>query len=240
MLQPVITCLHPGHGTCRSLGMLPTSLPAPAAAGGPNWIRNTSWIQGLGGNNSQAHCAWYGVTCCPTSGVIVFNIPQPDGGTVPVTAECYTPNATVAIRTPQNNAYINVTQLYLLTALQQTLEYIDMSGNHLTGSIRPDLYLPNLQHLNLQHNQITGSLPASLFGAASLKLVALEGNRFSGSIPSLDNLTELNVFSVSYNQLTGALPQGWQLLPQLTMFAASGNQISGTIPLEAHLGEEGG
>lgn len=212
----------------------------PAAAGGPDWTHRTNWLNGTGGTNPQAQCDWFGVTCCPTSRLIVFNIPQPGGGTIPVTAHCWTPNATVSLRLPQNNVSINVTQLSALTALQQTLEFIDMSGNQLTGSIPPDLYLPQLEHLNLQHNQITGSLPASLFGVTSLRLVALEGNRFTGSIPDLDNLTELNVFSVSYNQLTGTLPQGWQLLPQLTMFAASANQLSGTIPLEAHLGEEGG
>ncbi len=212
----------------------------PAAAGGPDWIHRTNWLNGTGGTNPQAQCDWFGVTCCPTSRLIVFDIPQPGGGTIPVTADCWTPNATVSLRLPQNNVSINVTQLSALTALQQTLEFIDMSGNQLTGSIPPDLYLPQLEHLNLQHNQITGSLPASLFGVTSLRLVALEGNRFTGSIPDLDNLTELNVFSVSYNQLTGTLPQGWQLLPQLTMFAASANQLSGTIPLEAHLGEEGG
>ena len=215
---------------------MPISLPAPAAAGGPDWIQQTNWLHG---NGSLAHCHWSGVTCCPATGFIVYNLLQPDGGTIPVTAQCWTLHGVTGLRAPQNNASINVTQLSALTALQQTLEYIDMSGNHLTGSIPPDLYLPQLQHLNLQHNQITGSLPASLFGATSLKLVALEGNRFTGSIPDLDNLTELHVFSVSYNQLSGTLPQGWQTLPQLTMFAASGNQLSGTIPLEPHLGEEG-
>ena len=170
----------------------------------------------------------------------LLNFQAPDGDSIPVTMRCRTKFAVVGLSTPQNNASMYVPTLSAFTALQQTMEHIDMSGNHLTGSIPPDLYLPQLQHLNLQNNQVTGSLPASMFGATTLKLVALEGNRFTGSIPELDNLTELHIFSVSYNQLTGTLPMGWQSLPQLTRFAASGNRLTGSISVESQLGEEGG
>ena len=145
----------------------------------------------------------------------------------------------IGLAAPQNNMSIYVPHLSALTALQQTMEYLDMSGNHIAGSIPADLFLPKLQHWNMQNNQVTGSLPASLFGTTTLKLMVLDGNRFTGSIPALDNLTELNVFSVSYNQLTGMLPMGWQSLPQLTRFAASGNMLTGSISMEPQLGEGG-
>ena len=169
----------------------------------------------------------------------LLNFPSPHGDSVHVTMQCQTEFAVVGLSIPQNNVSIYVPTLSALTALQQTMEHIDMSGNHLRGSIPPELYLPQLQHLNLQSNQITGSLPASLFGATMMKLVALEGNRFTGSIPDLDNLTELHIFSASYNQLTGTLPMGWQSLPQLTRFAASGNRLTGSISMEPQLREEG-
>ena len=73
---------------------------------------------------------------------------------------------------------------------------LDLSSDHLSGSIPPELSkLANLQYLILASNQLSGSIPPQL------------GN--------LANLTGLHLF---YNQLRGPLPQSLTNLHTLTYF----------------------
>lgn len=65
------------------------------------------------------------------------------------------------------------------------LEYINVSGNALDGSI-PDSVaaLPFLQVLDVSYNGLTGALPLSLEKSASLQHVNFSYNDFSGEVPS--------------------------------------------------------
>lgn len=89
---------------------------------------------------------------------------------------------------------------------------IDLSNNHLTGSILPEFgNLKRLIVLDLKHNNFSGGIPSSLSGMTSIETLDLSYNNLTGTIPpSLVNLTFLSKFSVAYNDLTGFIPKGGQ------------------------------
>ena len=68
---------------------------------------------------------------------------------------------------------------------------LDLNSNNLTGSIPPEIgNLTNLTYLNLQDNQLTGSIPPEIGDLTNLNYLKLENNQLTGSIPSeIGNLT---------------------------------------------------
>ncbi|KAL4586386.1 hypothetical protein LXL04_011022 [Taraxacum kok-saghyz] len=89
---------------------------------------------------------------------------------------------------------------------------IDLSNNHLTGSILPEFgNLKRLIVLDLKHNNFSGGIPSSLSGMTSIEILDLSFNNLTGFIPpSLVSLTFLSKFSVAYNDLSGLIPKGGQ------------------------------
>ena len=113
------------------------------------------------------------------------------------------------------------------------LTHLDLQGNTLTGSIPsfPSLPLqslslsknnftgnlvhvlspyttsstpPLLTYLALDDNQITGSLPTTLYGLTKLSTLRLSGNGLTGTIStSISKLTSLQRLFLDYNKLTG-------------------------------------
>ena len=67
--------------------------------------------------------------------------------------------------------------------------------------------MTDLEWLNLQNNQLNGSIPMELGGLSNLKRLYLHYNRLSGAIPSeLGNLSELTNLWLKSNQLSGDIP----------------------------------
>ncbi|KAH7841101.1 hypothetical protein Vadar_025586 [Vaccinium darrowii] len=89
---------------------------------------------------------------------------------------------------------------------------LDLSDNHLTGSIWPEFgNLKKLHCLDLKFNSLSGSIPSNLSGMTSVETLDLSHNNLSGNIPlSLVNLSFLSRFNVAYNQLFGEIPTGGQ------------------------------
>lgn len=144
------------------------------------------------------------------------------------------------------------------TSKWANIERLDLSHNHLTGSI-PDatwqflrlnylnlshnslggplpksvLQYPKLCVLDLSNNQIESSLPTDLLTLPTLLVLHIENNLLSGIIdssPPSSNKLSLRVLDLSHNGLDGFLPDWFGLLVQLQVLNLAGNNLSGSLP----------
>lgn len=112
--------------------------------------------------------------------------------------------------------------------------FIDLNNNQLSGTLPSELgNLSELTALYLYNNQLTGSVPTTLGNLTKLNHLALSSNQLEGDIPSeLGNLSDLQFLYLNNNQLTGSLPSSLGNLNELLFLSAASNQLSGTIPSE--------
>ncbi|XXG61815.1 hypothetical protein AAC387_Pa05g0329 [Persea americana] len=94
--------------------------------------------------------------------------------------------------------------------------------------------LPNLVHLDLSSNDLTGTIPNQLADSSEIVFLDLSKNQLSGNLPlSLANLTHIFVLNTSDNLLTGEISPflfaGWIKLAYLQLH---NNLLNGTIPSE--------
>ena len=111
---------------------------------------------------------------------------------------------------------------------------LNLENNQLTGSIPSEIgNLTNLTYLDLQYNQLTGSIPPEIGNLTNLQILDLYGNELTGSIPpEIGNLTNLEWLYLSTNQLTGSIPPEIGNLTNLTKLYLNENQLTGSIPSE--------
>ncbi|KAK9267883.1 hypothetical protein L1049_010320 [Liquidambar formosana] len=124
--------------------------------------------------------------------------------------------------------------------LLSTAIHVDFSGNMLvSSSSQQQKFLPGIsetiKYLNLSHNQLTGSLVSGgepqIFG--NLKVLDLSYNQLSGELPEFNFVYDLEVLKLSNNGFSGFIPndllKGDSLV--LTELDLSGNNLSGPISL---------
>ncbi|GKD02233.1 leucine-rich repeat-containing protein [Tanacetum coccineum] len=121
----------------------------------------------------------------------------------------------------------------------QSLETLDLSGNHFTGDI-PSKISVNLTHLTfmgLSSNNLNGTLPSWLFTSPSLEYLDLRYNMFSGNVPFESfALPSLKKLYLGYNQLAGHTDvQTFRQLTNLTYLELSFNNFSGEWELDTLL-----
>ncbi|XP_050223562.1 LRR receptor-like serine/threonine-protein kinase GHR1 [Mercurialis annua] len=123
-------------------------------------------------------------------------------------------------------------EFFLLT----NVSYVDLSFNMLVSS-SPEKLLPgiseSIKHLNLSHNQLTGSLVSDVRLFASLKVLDLSYNQLSGDLPGFDFAYDLQVLRLSNNRFSGSVPNDLlkgdsSLLTELDL---SANNLSGPISM---------
>jgi Leucine-rich repeat (LRR) protein len=79
------------------------------------------------------------------------------------------------------------------------LEYLDLSGNRLTGAPQSQIgQLKNLTFLDLSDNALTG-LPAELGKLSKLETLDASNNNLTGLPMEIGNLTQLRLLDVSGN-----------------------------------------
>ncbi|XP_030514841.2 receptor-like protein 6 [Rhodamnia argentea] len=135
---------------------------------------------------------------------------------------------------------------------KESLEYLDLSHNFLTGFVdnRINLLLPNLIYLDISSNSLKTGLPTPppsvfycnisnniLFGdiqsicrAKFLVTLDLSSNSLNGTIPScLKNIHSLEVLNLGKNKLEGSIPQAYPNGCALNFIDLAKNRLQGPV-----------
>ncbi|WZY98107.1 hypothetical protein YC2023_070436 [Brassica napus] len=137
-----------------------------------------------------------------------------------------------------------------------SLSFLDLSNNHLTGSIPSCLmsytaslgdiilrnnnlsgFLPNiftnaikLRSLDVSRNRLVGKLPKSLINCESMEYLNLKGNKFKDTFPSwLGSLGSLHVLFLESNAFYGPVSSRFWF-PSMRVIDISHNNFNGTLP----------
>ncbi|KAJ4845066.1 hypothetical protein Tsubulata_018281 [Turnera subulata] len=111
------------------------------------------------------------------------------------------------------------------------LQFFDLSENNLSGSIPSCTNLPEISHVHLYHNQLSGPLTYAFFNSSSLVTLDLRGNKLTGRIPNwINTLSKLSILLLKGNNFDGDLPVELCLLTQLSILDLSLNMFSGRLP----------
>ncbi|KAK9862513.1 hypothetical protein WJX84_006776 [Apatococcus fuscideae] len=189
-----------------------------ASTGGPSWIARQGW-SATGSSTNDQHCSWSGVTCCSSEQI---------AATGQGNLSCSASGGVVALLLPRNGLLGSLPD----AAFQglSNLQYVDLSGNSLDGTLPPALAAaPNLILLHLGANNLAGTLPPSLF-SSSITSIQLDNNQLTGSLPSMADATALAYLSLSHNIMSGTIPRDLFGCPLLSEFNMDYNQLTGTIP----------
>ncbi|XP_022978419.1 probable inactive receptor kinase At5g10020 [Cucurbita maxima] len=152
----------------------------------------------------------------------------------------------------------------VLQTWEANFEVLDLSSNKFTGSFPNSTSFEGLKVLNVRNNllvgplpftlgnypsmsavdfslnDLSGTIPASLFTSITLISLNLSGNRFTGPIPLQDSsVSELLVkpsdlpmeyLDLSNNSLIGGLPPEIDKLASLKLLNLAKNELSGSLP----------
>ncbi|KAF5930671.1 hypothetical protein HYC85_031544 [Camellia sinensis] len=109
-----------------------------------------------------------------------------------------------------------------------------LNGNQLTGPLPDEIgYLPNLDRIQIDQNQISGPIPKSFANLSKTKHFShMNNNSLSGQIPpELSMLPNLVHMLLDNNNLSGYLPPELANLPRLLILQLDNNHFDGaTIP----------
>mmetsp|Transcript_23743 Transcript_23743/g.27075 ORF Transcript_23743/g.27075 Transcript_23743/m.27075 type:complete len:802 (+) Transcript_23743:105-2510(+) len=112
---------------------------------------------------------------------------------------------------------------------------IDLENNNLKGTLPPEIFMMrHLEELKLPYNELAGTLPSYIGLMTNLrKLWLAETKLLSGSIPvSLGALTNLESLYLSNNMFSGSIPKEIENLTNLETLALHRNKLVGKIPDE--------
>ncbi|XP_057796411.1 receptor kinase-like protein Xa21 [Salvia miltiorrhiza] len=111
---------------------------------------------------------------------------------------------------------------------------LDLQGNELSGSIPLTIrHLHELQGLDLSDNMLGGSIPHAICDLLSLDTLYLHDNQFSGPIPKcLGNVSSLRNIFLESNMLNSSLPSSLWGLKDLIKLDLSSNSLNGFLPQE--------
>jgi hypothetical protein len=87
----------------------------------------------------------------------------------------------------------------------------------------------HVESLVLDHNKMSGELPANLHVLSHLRMLSLRGNDLHGRIPSLAGMTQLEYLELSDNAFDGTLPS-FDDLNAMQSLHIDGTHVEGRIP----------
>ncbi|KAI4964098.1 hypothetical protein ZWY2020_008392 [Hordeum vulgare] len=177
----------------------------------PAQLQSWTW-----GNTTTQPCGWYGIKC------VQQPVRQQRQEVV------ITEISLRGLRLRARLEDLNFTALHTLTSIR--LPY-----NQIRGPFPPALAssLPNLRHLLLQGNELSGELPRQIKQLESLVGLSLSYNHLSGPIPTqVGYLRKLIRLDFRYNNLTGPVPRNLGNMTKLTILRLGANQLCGYLPRE--------
>lgn len=109
---------------------------------------------------------------------------------------------------------------------------LDLDDNNLSGSLSSELaVLDSLQFVSLFDNSIGGTLPIELGLLTGLERLDISKNNVVGEIPrEIGNLKSLRHLDLSRNNLIGSIPVEFAQLTYMDDLNLSENQLTGVIP----------
>ncbi|XP_044471289.1 leucine-rich repeat receptor-like protein kinase TDR [Mangifera indica] len=111
------------------------------------------------------------------------------------------------------------------------LQNVSASACNITGTLPPFKSCESLTAVELQMNNLSGTITGSISDCQALKRINLANNKFTGSIPEgLANLPDLGVLDLSHNNFSGSIPRKFGNCSSLVLLNVSFNDISGSIP----------
>ncbi|GAB4859378.1 hypothetical protein Ancab_010841 [Ancistrocladus abbreviatus] len=124
----------------------------------------------------------------------------------------------------------NLSQFPGFLKAQENLEVLDLSNNKIQGELPEwlrNVGKDSLYYLNLSLNSLTGGIE-HIHSWKNLRYIDLHSNKLHCQLPPLPLSTY--VFSASENSLTGEIPKSICNLGNLELFDLSNNSFSGAIP----------
>ncbi|XP_056172672.1 receptor-like protein 7 [Syzygium oleosum] len=110
------------------------------------------------------------------------------------------------------------------------LEVLDLSHNHLNGTIPDCLMMASLTVLNLRNNQLSGDIPQNISATCSLKTLDISENFLQGQITlSMANCATLEIVNIGDNQIDGTFPCHFNAMSSLRVLVLRSNKLHGEI-----------
>ncbi|KAL3753562.1 hypothetical protein ACJRO7_000898 [Eucalyptus globulus] len=107
---------------------------------------------------------------------------------------------------------------------------LDLSHNHLKGTIPDCLMMVSPGVLNLRNNQLSGNIPQNIPATCNLRTFDISENLLQGQIPlSLANCTSLEIMNIGDNQIEGTFPCHFQAISSLCVLVLRSNKLHGEI-----------
>lgn len=125
----------------------------------------------------------------------------------------------------------NVSTWYGVTTACDRVTGLDLNNNNLTGTLSSSIGNLNvLTTLKLYGNSISGSIPPAIGNLTNLTSLSIGTAQLTGSLPpEIGNLTRLQYLYLDNNQLTGNLPVGLENLNDLQEISLYNNKIAGSL-----------
>lgn len=153
-------------------------------------------------------------------------------GTIPSSLFCDVSSTLVDLRL-QNNSFTG--KILTPNCTMKKLELLSMASNGLGGSIPNDFgnRFPSLKELHLYDNQLTSTVPSSIFNPVNLTAVLLGMNMLKGTLSGgmIHEANNLVYLYLNANELSGTLDEFAQIgLHALKKLRLEYNRFSGTVP----------
>ncbi|KAL8232341.1 hypothetical protein R6Q57_002119 [Mikania cordata] len=112
-----------------------------------------------------------------------------------------------------------------------SFNFLDISNNFFSGPIPSCLNIELMEHIHLEYNRFTGSIPNILRNMTRVLTLDISNNYLSGKIPKfLGELSSLRILLLRKNNFSGSIPKELCQLTSVSLIDLSNNFLSGSIP----------